>query len=62
MTTVDMMNSKIRILLPAIEAFANNKLDDGFHLPLSKNIAKYIKRQKVEPKSGYLLIEGDADF
>jgi hypothetical protein len=59
---MDIINSKINILLPAIEAFANSKLDDGFHLPLSKNITKYIKKQKVESKKGYLLIDGDADF
>ena len=62
MTTMDMINSKIKILLPAIEAYANNKLDDGYRLPLSRNITKYIKKQKVEPKQGYLLIDGDADF
>ena len=61
-TTKEVINSKISILLPAMQAFANNKLDNGYKIPVPDNIAKYVKNQKVEPRQGYLLIDGNPDF
>lgn len=61
-TTRENINSKISLLLPAMEAFANNKLDNGYKIPMTENVAKYIKNQKVEPRQGYLLIDGNPDF
>jgi hypothetical protein len=42
-TTRENINSKISFLLPAMEAFANNKLDNGYKIPMPDNVAKYIK-------------------
>lgn len=42
-TTRENINSKISLLLPAMEAFANNKLDNGYKIPMTENVAKYIK-------------------
>lgn len=61
-TTKDVINSKINLLLPAMQAFAQNKLDNGYKIPMSDNFAKYVKNQKVEPRQGYLLVDGNPDF
>ena len=45
-----------------MESYANSVLDNGWKLPLPQNITRYILREKVVPKDGYLLIDGDADF
>lgn len=45
-----------------IESYANGFLDKGYKLPLPANITRFIKNQKVVPKDGYLLVDGDADF
>jgi hypothetical protein len=45
-----------------IESYANGFLDKGYKLPLPQNITRFIKNQKVVPKEGYLLVDGDADF
>jgi len=49
-------------MLPLFEAYANSVLDDGYSLPLSSNITRYIKKQRVQYRDGYVLIDGDAEF
>lgn len=49
-------------MLPLMEAYANSVLDDGWRIPLSTNVTRYIKKQKVQYREGYILIDGDADF
>jgi hypothetical protein len=61
-TSIETINSKLSLMLPLMEAYANSVLDDGWRIPLSPNITRYIKRQKVEYRDGYVLIDGDADF
>lgn len=61
-TTIANMNTKLSILLPIMESYANSILDKGWKLPIPQNITKYILREKVEPRDGYLLIDGDVDF
>ena len=61
-TVKETLNQKISLLLPVMTGFANNKLDNGFKLPVTPKFAKIIKNQKVEPRMGYLLIDGDPDF
>jgi hypothetical protein len=61
-TTIDVINAKLTLVTPLMEAYANSLLDNGWKLPLPRNITKYILRQKVEARDGYLLIDGDADF
>ena len=61
-TSIETINSKLSIMLPLMEAYANSVLDDGWRLPLSSNITRYIKRQKVQYRDGYILIDGDAEF
>ena len=56
------MNSKLSILLPIMESYANSVLDKGWKLPIPQNITKFILREKVEPRDGYLIIDGDVDF
>ena len=46
-TSLETINSKLSIMLPLMEAYANSVLDDGWKLPLSTNITNYIKRQKI---------------
>jgi len=43
-TSIETINSKLSIMLPLMEAYANSVLDDGWRLPLSSNITRYIKR------------------
>jgi hypothetical protein len=45
-----------------MEAYANSMLDDGWILPLSSNITRYLKNQRVVSRDGYILIDGDAAF
>lgn len=61
-TTIQNMNSKLNLLLPIMESYANNLLDKGWKLPIPQNLTKFILREKVVPKDGYLLIDADADF
>lgn len=61
-TKIETINQKLTILKPLLEAYANSILDDGWHLPLNKNFTKYIKKPKVEPRDGYLLIDADTNF
>jgi hypothetical protein len=61
-TTMQNMNSKLTLLTPLIESYANNLLDKGWTLPIPKNITNFILREKVVPRAGYLLIDGDVDF
>lgn len=61
-TTIDVINAKLTLVTPLMEAYANSLLDNGWKLPLPRNITKYILRQRVEARDGYLLIDGDADF
>jgi hypothetical protein len=61
-TVKQTLNQKINLLLPIVTAFANNKLDNGYKLPVTPKFKKIIKNQKVEPRQGYLLIDGDPDF
>jgi len=61
-TSIETINSKLHIMLPLFEAYANSVLDDGWRLPLSSNITRYIKKQKVQYRDGYVLIDGDAEF
>ena len=61
-TSLATINSKLHILLPLMEAYANSMLDDGWILPLSSNITRYLKNQRVVSRDGYILIEGDAAF
>ncbi len=61
-TTISNMNSKLSILLPIMESYANSVLDKGWKLPIPQNITKFILREKVEPRDGYLIIDGDVDF
>jgi hypothetical protein len=61
-TTIENMNLKLNLLVPLMESYANSLLDQGWKLPLPQNITRYILREKVLPKDGYLLIDGDADF
>lgn len=46
-TSLETINSKLTLMLPLMEAYANSVLDDGWRIPLSSNITRYIKRQKV---------------
>jgi hypothetical protein len=61
-TSLATINSKLHILLPLMEAYANSMLDDGWILPLSSNITRYLKNQRVVSRDGYILIDGDAAF
>ena len=61
-TSIETINSKLHIMLPLFEAYANSVLDDGYSLPLSSNITRYIKKQRVQYRDGYVLIDGDAEF
>jgi hypothetical protein len=56
------LNTKLMFGKNIIESYANKFLDTGYKLPLPQNITRFIKNQKVSPKEGYLLIEGDAEF
>lgn len=46
-TTLETINSKLALMLPLLEAYANSVLDDGWRIPLSTNVTRYIKKQKV---------------
>ena len=61
-TTMRNMNTKLTFILPFMESYANSVLDKGFKLPLPQNLTRFILREKVIPKNGYLLIDADADF
>ena len=43
-TTLETINSKLSLMLPIMEAYANSVLDDGWRIPLSTNITRYIKK------------------
>lgn len=45
-----------------MESYANSILDDGYSIPISKNLTKYILNEKITEYDGFLLIDGNADF
>eukprot|EP00347_Sterkiella_histriomuscorum_P020957 403335808 len=56
------INSRLAILSPLLSSYVNKQLDDGFKIPIPKELAKYIKKEKITSHEGYLLIDGDVDF
>jgi hypothetical protein len=61
-TSLETINSKLSLMIPVMDAYANSILDDGYKIPLSSNFTRYIKKQKVTYRNGYVLIDGDANF
>lgn len=56
------IEKEFQMYTPLMESYINSILDDGWQLPIPKNITKYILKEKVTAYNGYLLIDGDADF
>lgn len=46
-TSLRSINTKLSLMVPLMESYANSMLDDGWKIPLPQNITKYIKNEKV---------------
>ena len=43
-------------------SYANSLLEDGFNIPLPKNVTQHMKNEKLTMYDQYLLIDGEFDY